>query len=61
MNPTHPLTRRHILASCAALVLPDFYKNAQAAPASTYARRVLQEKPCGYWRLGEKAGLPSAK
>ncbi len=27
-----------------------------AVPASTYARRVLEKKPCGYWRLGEKAG-----
>ena len=27
-----------------------------APPASTYARRVLEKKPCGYWRLGEKAG-----
>ncbi len=29
---------------------------AQALPLSAYAKRVLEKKPCGYWRLGEKAG-----
>lgn len=27
-----------------------------ASPTSAYAKRVLEKKPAGYWRLGEKAG-----
>ncbi|MEN3943980.1 LamG domain-containing protein [Prosthecobacter sp. SYSU 5D2] len=51
------LTRRRLLSSgTTSLVSLASSRLAIAAPLSTYARRVLEKKPCGYWRLGEKAG-----
>ena len=47
------LTRRHFLAAGSGLLLPVC---STAAAASAYGRRVLEKKPCGYWRLGEMAG-----
>ncbi len=50
-------SRRHFLTTGAAFTLPAWIDRLHAAPASsTNARRVLEKKPCGYWRLGEKAG-----
>lgn len=50
-------TRRHILGTGAALMLVGRHESITASPAaSAYAKRVLEKKPCGYWRLGEKAG-----
>ena len=50
-------SRRSFLIATAAALLPR--APGRAAPVgsvSTYARRVLDDKPCGYWRLGEKGG-----
>ncbi|MDP1590788.1 MAG: LamG domain-containing protein, partial [Prosthecobacter sp.] len=46
-----PLTRRHFIATASGLLLPGA---SFAAESSVYARRVLEKKPSGYWRLGEK-------
>lgn len=54
-----PTRRKFIRASIASAFGIACANNGHAAPsssASTYARRVLEKKPCGYWRLGEKAG-----
>lgn len=48
--------RRFITASTAGLLQAGLAGNAGAALLSPYARRVLEKKPCGYWRLGEKVG-----
>ncbi len=47
------VTRRHILAAGSGLLLPEL---SSAADPSPYAKRVLEKKPVGYWRLGEKDG-----
>lgn len=52
----HPSRRHFIAAGAASLVHLGTPLPAAVAPASTYAKRVLEKKPCGYWRLGEKAG-----
>lgn len=48
----HLLTRRRFLAAGSGLLLPEF---SFAADASPYAKRVLEKKPAGYWRLAEMA------
>jgi hypothetical protein len=50
--------RRQFIRSCLASTFSIVGAGGlQAAPtSSTYARRVLEKKPCGYWRLGEKSG-----
>ena len=48
------LSRRHFITTASACLAPAF--SHAAAPISTYARRVLEKRPVGYWRLGEKAG-----
>lgn len=46
-------TRRHFLVAGSGWLLPRFSVAADLPP---YARRVLEKKPAGYWRLGEKDG-----
>ena len=46
-----PLSRRHFFTACSGLLLHD---SSLASEPSIYARRVLEKKPAGYWRLGEK-------
>jgi hypothetical protein len=49
------LSRRHFLTTATiACVAPSLGRAVSLT--STYAKRVLEKKPCGYWRLGEKAG-----
>ncbi len=56
------VTRRHLFTTGTSSFIHLALTGAaqSAAPvSSTYARRVLEKKPCGYWRLGEKAGSPT--
>lgn len=51
------ISRRKLLATGAAFALGAWQDGGWASSAvSGYARRVLDKKPVGYWRLGEKAG-----
>ncbi len=53
------LARRHFLTTGSAGLIHLGLSQARTAAAvslSPYAKRVLEKKPCGYWRLGEKAG-----
>jgi len=52
----HPSRRQFIIAWAVSLVHLGGTLPTAAALPSVYAKRVLDKKPCGYWRLGEKAG-----
>ena len=56
MNHTSLTRRDWLVAATAALIPQVLPSRSSAAASSVYARRVLEKKPCGYWRLGEKAG-----
>lgn len=49
----HHFTRRQFLAASSAVLVPA---SSFALDLSPYAKRVLEKKPAGYWRLGEKDG-----
>lgn len=53
----HLFTRRHFLAASSGLIAAS---DAIALDTSPYAKRVLESKPAGYWRLGEKSPGPIA-
>lgn len=51
------VTRRHLLVAGSGWLLSDLLAAAESSP---YAKRVLDKKPAGYWRLGEKDGTSVA-
>lgn len=52
--PVTSLSRRQLLCQATAAFLPV---SLDAAETSSYARRVLEKRPVGYWRLGDKTGI----
>lgn len=58
MNPPSSLiSRRRFGLLASSLLVPSA---GHGAEASAYARRVLDKKPAGYWRLGETSGTTVA-
>lgn len=55
--PDLPCSRRRFCLLTGSLLFPA---GARSAESSAYARRVLEKKPVGYWRLGDAAGTTVA-